>query len=114
MELLVCVINEPNKVDEILQAFLEIGVTGATVLDSQGMGTTLVEDVPIFAGFRNVLPGLGKSNKTIFSVIKDHATVERATAAIERICGSFATPSTGILFTIPLSSVKGLRPELNA
>jgi len=111
MDLLVCVINEPGKVDEILEAFLEIGVTGATVLDSQGMATTLVEDVPIFAGFRNVLRGVGKPNKTIFSVIKDHETVERAIAAVEKICGSLETPSTGIVFTVPVGFVKGLRPE---
>jgi nitrogen regulatory protein PII len=112
MDLLVCVINEPSKVDEILEAFLEIGVTGATVLDSQGMGTTLVEDVPIFAGFRNVLAGVGKPNKTIFSVVKDRETVERAVASIEKICGSFERPSTGIVFTIPVGFVKGLRPEM--
>jgi nitrogen regulatory protein PII len=111
MELLVCVINEPTKVDEILQAFLEIGITGATVLDSQGMGTTLVEDVPIFAGFRNVLAGVGKKNKTIFSVVRDHETAEQAVACLDKICGSFETPSTGIVFTLPVSFVKGLRPE---
>jgi nitrogen regulatory protein PII len=111
MELLVCVINEPGKVDEILQAFLDIGVTGATILDSQGMGTTLVEDVPIFAGFRNFLAGVGKQNKTILSVVKDHETVERAVASLEKICGSFETPSTGIVFTLPVTFVKGLRSE---
>ena len=52
MELLICVINDPAKVDEILEAFLEIGITGATIVDTYGMGKTLVQDVPIFAGFR--------------------------------------------------------------
>lgn len=114
MELLVCVINEPRKVDEILQAFLEIGVTGATILDSYGMGSTLVEDIPIFAGFRTLLAGSSKYNKTIFSVIKERETVERAVAAIEKICGNLDDPSTGIVFTIPVNYVKGLRPEVGA
>ena len=112
MELLVCVINEPRKVDEILQAFLEIGVTGATVIDSYGMGATLVEDIPIFAEFRSMLAGSSKYNKTIFSVIKDRETVERATAAIEKCCGDLDDPSTGIIFAIPTTFVKGLQPQL--
>jgi nitrogen regulatory protein P-II 1 len=112
MRLLVCIITEPRKVDEILQAFLEIGVTGATVVDSYGMGSLLVEDIPIFAGFRGLLSASGKYNKTIFSVIKETETVERAVAAIEEVCGDLQTPSTGIVFTVPVDFVQGLQPEL--
>jgi len=111
MELLVCVVNEPRKVDDILQAFLEIGVPGATVLDSYGMGTLLIEDIPIFAGFRSLLAGSSKYNKTIFSLMENRETVERAVAAIEKICGDLENPSTGIVFTVPVNFAKGLRPE---
>lgn len=114
MDLLVCVVNEPRKVDEILQAFLEIGVTGATVIDSYGMGALLVEDIPIFAGFRSLLAGSSKYNKTIFSVVKDREVTERAVAAVEKICGDLENPSTGIVFTVPVNFVKGLQPELGA
>lgn len=114
MDLLVCVISEPRKVDEILQAFLEIGVTGATVIDSYGMGSILVEDIPIFAGFRSLLSTSSNYNKTIFSVIKDKDIVQQAIAAIEEICGDLENPSAGIVFTVPVSSVKGLMPELGA
>ena len=112
MRLLVCVINEPRKIDDILQAFLEIGVTGATVIDTYGMGSLLVEDIPIFAGFRGLLSASGKYNKTIFSVIRDDATLERAVAAVEEICGDLDSPATGIMFTLPVDFVKGLQPEL--
>jgi len=112
MDLLVCVVNEPRKVDDILQAFLEIGVTGATVIDSYGMGSLLVEDIPIFAGFRSLLSTSSNYNKTIFSVIKSKEMVEQAVAAIEAICGNLENPSSGIVFTIPVTFVKGLKPEL--
>jgi nitrogen regulatory protein PII len=112
MNLLVCVINEPRKVDDILQAFLEIGVTGATVIDSYGMGATLIEDIPIFAGFRSLLAGSSKYNKTVFSVIKDPDMVEKAVTAVEKVCGDLDSPSTGIMFTIPIDFVKGLQPGL--
>lgn len=112
MELLICVINDPSKVDEILEAFLEIGITGATIIDTYGMGKTLVQDVPIFAGFRNLLSGSSKYNKTIFSVIREKEKVEQAITAIEKIVGGLENPSTGIVFTIPVNFVKGLKPEL--
>ena len=112
MNLLVCVINEPRKVDDILQAFLEIGVTGATVIDTYGMGATLIEDIPIFAGFRSLLAGSSKYNKTIFSVIKEPEMIEKAAAAVENVCGDLDSPSTGIIFSIPLDFVKGLQPGI--
>ncbi len=112
MKLLVSVINEPAKVDEILEAFIEIGVTGATILDTYGMGRTLVQDVPIFAGFRSLLSGTSKYNKTIFTVIDSEQKLEQAIAAIESITGNVDDSSTGIIFTLPVDFVKGLKPEI--
>ena len=37
MELLIAVINDVDRIDEVLEGFLEIGITGATVIDSHGM-----------------------------------------------------------------------------
>lgn len=112
MQLLVCVINDPSKVDEILEAFIEIGITGATIIDSFGMGRELIQEVPIFAGFRNLLSGSSKYNKTIFSVIGEEEKLHKAVTAVENIVGSMKTPSTGIIFTIPVNFVKGLKPEI--
>ena len=74
-QLLVCIINDPAKVDDILQMFLEIGITGATIIDSYGMGKTVVQDIPIFAGFRSLLSGTSKFNKLILSVVKEEEKV---------------------------------------
>jgi nitrogen regulatory protein P-II 1 len=111
VELLVCVISDPSAADEVLQGFVEIGVTGATVIDSYGMGKVLLQDIPIFAGFRSLLAGSGSYSKTIFSVIKDPSVVNQAVATIQRICGDFESPNTGIIFTVPVNRVVGLRPE---
>ena len=112
MELLVCVINDPSRVDEILEGFLEIGITGATIVDSYGMGRTLIQDVPLFAGFRNLLSGPSKYNKTIFSVIDSKEKLTEGVAIIENILGDLSSPATGIVFTIPIDFVKGLSKEL--
>lgn len=112
MKLFVYILNQPEKLDEVLSGFVEIGITGATIVDSVGMGHILAQEVPIFAGFQALLSGSRPYNKTILSVADD-AKVKQAIALIEEICGSFDDVGAGIAFTLPLADVFGLKPELS-
>ena len=114
MELLVCVVNRDEKLEEILSGFLELGVTGATVVHSEGMGRVLSQDVPVFAGLQTLMSRSRPQNTMIFSVIETSDVLEAAIGMVQRVCGSLDEPSTGILFTVPLSRVIGLAPELAA
>ena len=71
MKLLLLFLNKVEKLEEVLEGFVEVGISGATVVDSVGMGHILSEEVPIFAGLRFMFAGTKPHNKTIFSVIKD-------------------------------------------
>lgn len=109
--LLIAVVNDADKVDEILSGFLEIGITGATIISSEGMGRLLSHDIPIFAGLQTLLQGSRPQNRTIFSVI----TADKADAAfglLQEVCGSLTNPATGIAFSIPVVRVVGLAPQL--
>lgn len=106
-ELFVCVVNSPEAVEDIIAGFIEIGVTGCTVIDTKGMGKIVSQDIPIFSGFKTLFAGARESNVTIFSVM-DSELVDKAIDIIEEIYASFSEPSTGILFTVPVSRVKGL------
>ena len=55
MQLLIAVVNQDEKLDDILSGFLELGITGATVIRSEGMGRVLSHDIPIFAGLQTLL-----------------------------------------------------------
>ena len=74
MKLFVYVLNQPEKLEEVLAAFVEIGITGATVVDSVGMGRIIAQDVPIFASFQSLLSASRPYNKTILSVIDLYTT----------------------------------------
>ena len=113
MQLLVAVINHAELVDDLLAAFVELGVTGATVVNSEGMGHVLSQDVPIFAGVRTLRAGSRPRNQTVFSVVDDEK-VDRAIAPIEEICGDLDQPGQGIVFTVPIGRVVGLAPELES
>lgn len=110
MKLLVVFLNKVEKLEEVLEGYVEIGITGATVLDSVGMGHILCEEVPIFAGLRFMFAGAKPHNKTVISVIKDEKE-EEAFRVLEKILGDLNKPGTGIVFTFALDRVEGLKPE---
>jgi len=111
MKLLVFVLNKEELLEEVLEAFVEAGITGATILDSEGMGRFLTYEVPLFADFREFMKGNKPYNKTIFSVVEKEEKIKVVEELIEKICGSLSNPGTGILFTIPVDYVKGLIRE---
>jgi len=90
-----------------LEVFLELDIHGATIIDSIGMGRILAHDIPIFAGFRNLMQESRPGNKTIFTVV-DEKKVPRIVQGVEQICGSLDEPGAGILVTMPVGIAKGI------
>jgi len=111
MRLLVAVVHDPEKLDEILSGFLEIGITGATVLNSEGMGSVLSHDIPIFAGLQTLVSGSRPQNRLVLSVIAQDK-VKPVLELLRDVSGDLDKPATGIAFTVPVDEVFGLAPEL--
>lgn len=113
MEMLVLVLNRPEYLEEILQGFLSCGISGATVIDSTGMGRTLCDKVPIFGGLRSMLQGCRPNNLTIFTVVKNAETRQKAVDVIHQILGDLSKPNTGFLFSVPVVMAEGFAEPLN-
>lgn len=111
MKLLVFVLNNEEYLEEVLEAYIEAGVTGSTILDSEGMGRFLTYEVPLFAGFKEFMKGNKPYNKTILSVIRNDRTVEKVKQLLDDIVGGLENPGTGIMFTVPVDWASGLVPE---
>jgi nitrogen regulatory protein PII len=111
MKLLVFVLNNEEYLEEVLEAYIEAGVTGSTIIDSEGMGRFLTYEVPLFAGFKEFMKGNKPYNKTIISVIRNDRTVEKVKALLDDIVGGLDNPGTGIMFTMPVDWAAGLVPE---
>ncbi len=111
MKLLIVILNKVEKLEEVLEGYLEIGISGATVIDSVGMGHILSDEVPIFAGLRFMFAGAKPHNKTILSAIKEEKE-KPAIELLEKILGDLNKRGTGIVFTIPIDLVEGLKPEI--
>lgn len=112
MYALFIVLNQVDYLDDILASFLEIGVTGATILDSQGMGSAIANndaDVPLFGSLKAFLDNSRPYNKTIFTLIESEELVEKAVFAAKKVMGDIAQPGVGLMFTLPVGKVYGLR-----
>lgn len=111
MKLLVFILNKEELLEEVLEAYVEAGVAGATLLDSEGMGRFLAYEVPLFAGFKEFMKGNKPYNKTIISVIRNESVVERVKELVDEVVGGLDNPGTGIMFTLPVEWASGLVPE---
>ena len=107
MKLLVFVLNKEELLDDVLAAYVEAGISGATVLDSEGMGRYLSYEVPLFADFKEFMKGNKPYNKTILSVVKNVDAIDELKRLLDRITGGLDQPGTGILFTVPIDHVYG-------
>jgi nitrogen regulatory protein P-II 1 len=111
MKLLVIIVNNEEYLEQVLEACAEAGVAGATILDSEGMGRFLAYEVPLFAGFKEFMKGNKPYNKTILSVVRSQAVVDRVHTLVDGIVGGLHNPGTGIMFTVPVDWSVGLVPE---
>ena len=112
MNALFIVLNEVKYLDDILDSFVEIGVKGATILDSQGMGSAMTNSgrgkEPFFGGIRTFIENSKPYNKTIFTIIDDKVLLDKTVKTVKEILGDIDRPGVGMLFTIPVGNIYGM------
>lgn len=107
MKLVFIVLNRTELLEEVIEYMVEAEVMGGTVIDSVGMGRILAFDIPIFAGFRDLMVGAKATNKTIMTTVaKDK--LESFMKGLDRIM-KFDEPGTGVAFTIEMAETYGIK-----
>ncbi len=101
MHLMLMVINDQDTVRDVLTALMEAGITTATIIESQGMGKVVSEQIPIFAGFRNLWGGANPYNTTVFTVVRDEV-LDDALALVEEVMFVESANPRGVIFTLPV------------
>lgn len=108
MKLVVFILNNEELLEQVLETYVDAGVQGATILDSEGMGRFLTYEVPLFAEFRQFMKGNKPYNKTIISLVREDSVIARLEELLDRAVGGFATPGSGVFFTVPVDRAVGL------
>lgn len=106
MKLAVIFLNRIDYLEDILSAFLEIGVKGATVVDSVGMGHIISQHIPIFAGLRDAFAGSSPNNKIIFAVVEEDL-VTRISEVLDELCWSQEESGAGFMISLDVDRVFG-------
>lgn len=112
-ELIVLVLNDPGKTEDILTAWLAVGVSGATILNSRGLSHQLGrgdlrDDLPLFPSLDDLIRIREEEHRTLLAVVPDGFDVQVLVVETEKITGELDEPDTGILFTVPVTRAWGL------
>ncbi|MCK9166771.1 MAG: hypothetical protein M0O92_05315 [Acholeplasmataceae bacterium] len=109
MKAVVIVLNDLNYLDEVLEAFVRLGVEGATILDSYGMGKALRNSKSLNylmkGSIERSIPKETESSKTIFSIVPDNEKADFLIKTIESILYRSESKLVGFLFSLPVSSI---------
>lgn len=113
MFLLTAVINNEELLDDLITGWLDIGISGSTVIESTDSLELISHHVPIFAGFR-VLTGGGMSrSKTLFTIIEDSHVLRQAVIYLKKICMETGKSHQGIYFVTKLADAGRLGLEVD-
>jgi len=110
MQVLFIVLNKTECLEQILQEFGKNNIVGATILDSKGMVQALSEhdELKFIGSLRDLLEPAHTENKTIFMVVSEEQ-IPVVSKIVNRITGGLDKPDTGILFTLPVHYMEGLK-----
>jgi len=115
MYALFVVLNEIDYMEDILSGFVENEITGATIVDSQGMGSALAnsdnDDIPLFGKFRMLIGDSHPYSKTIFTVLKDESMVDKAVGVVQEVMGDIEGNGLGFMFSVPIANVYPIQKD---
>jgi len=107
--LLIVVLEDLTKLHDLLQAWHEIGIPGATILESIGAhrARSWLSWVGL-GGLERLFEAKEVRRRTLFAALDDEELMERAVAEAENVVGGFDRPYSGMLLVLPVTLSKGL------
>jgi nitrogen regulatory protein PII len=101
------VIDDPGKVDDVLEKFEEGGITGATLIESTGLQRKRKKHIPLRYFYANPVQG-ETDNLTLLTIVPDRETADRCRQIVEGVVGDLDEPNTGVFAAWQLDLVKGI------
>ena len=105
MHMIMFVLDDPEKMIDILTAWEKVGITGVTILESTGMHRVTRKAFPM--RYLPAFYGNEESHQTLMAIVRDESVITACLEITESIVGDLNDPHTGILTAWPLSVIKG-------
>lgn len=116
MYLILFVLDDPDKLQDLLDAWEDAGTGGATVLVSTGMqrmrSGAIRDDIPLMPGLDDLYKRIEEHHRTLFTIVKDDDVLKKIVKATQSVVGDLNMPNTGILMVLPAAQVYGLDKNL--
>ncbi|NDJ87498.1 MAG: hypothetical protein GYB66_16615 [Chloroflexi bacterium] len=114
MHMVMFVLDDPNKLDDVLEAWNNIGVSGVTIAETTSFFRRNTQHVGAryLFGISRVSDQAEAGHFALFTVVPSIDVVDQCIAAAETIVGDLSEPNTGILTAWPLAKVKGVPSRL--
>ncbi len=114
MLMVLFVLQETEKLDDLLDAWEEAGAPGITVLPSIGLvdfkeKRALREDFPIIPNLEDMVESPQNHTRTLFSIVKSEAIADAIYEATIKLVGELDRPKSGIFVVLPVSKAYGIR-----
>lgn len=104
MRLLVLIARSESAFDPLVTGLLDVGISGATVVESRGLAAILRQDLPIFAGLAAFLPQSTGSRMVVSLCSADRVESLRAYVA------ELPPADRPLAIVLPVESFFGLEP----
>lgn len=108
-ELLVIILDDQDRLPNLLESLSNAGVTGSTLFDSIGgyRASNWLDEIGL-SGLGKMFGASELKRRTLVAVVEEEK-IDGAIAAAEQAVGGFERPNSGILFTLPLTRAIGIR-----
>ena len=113
MHMIQFILHDAAHLDEVIQAWQDIGVTGITIMESTGAYRRQVRRMGaryLFAMPRMV--DAEQASYTLVTIVPDVTVVEACITAVEGVVGDLDNPNTGVLAAWELDVVRGVPAQL--
>ena len=111
MYMILFVLNDPKKIDVILDAWKKSGVVGTTIFESTG---AFRKRMRIPGRYAYTTENLDENNVSLMSVVQTETIIKNCLAETEKVIGDLSNPETGIFCYWELGGVKGFNKNYSA
>lgn len=116
MYLILFVLDDPDKLEDLLSAWEVAGTGGATVLVSTGRhrlsNGVFRDDIPLMPGLDDFYNRVEDYHRTLFTIVNNDDTLQKVIEATKSVVGDLNKPNTGILVVMPTVQVYGVEKNL--
>ncbi len=111
MQMVMFVLDDPEQLDKVLDAWQDAGVSGVTIVESSGLYRRRAQmlGARYAIGFPRIVERIEQGHYSLFVIVRDEAEASRCLAAAEAIVGDLKQPHTGVFATWALGMVKGVQ-----